>query len=203
VHARWSAGLVHATIAQMRENRRWQVPSVVVLGVLALTGCGSSSSSSASKTGTSPPTSTVNKAAVEQGIENSLSTSSVKVSSASCPSNIPSKVGQTFTCSVKLSNGGTGDAVVTQAGPNSFTYELKNGTVQIPGSTADAAIKKQLAAQGAPNAVVNCPSTIIVKVGTSVTCAVSSANGKAHGSVTFTFSGADGTVDPSSVKQTA
>ena len=73
---------------------------------------------------------------------------------------------------------GSGEVVVTQTGPNSFTYEFKNGTVQIPGSSADAAIKKQLAAQGAPNAVVNCPSTIIVKVGTTFTCPVSSANGK-------------------------
>jgi Domain of unknown function (DUF4333) len=91
---------------------------------------------------------------------------------------------------------------VTQTAPNSFTYQFKDGTMQIPGSTADAAIKKQLAAQGIPNAVVKCPSNIIVKVGTTVTCAVSSANGKTNGSVTFTFSSANGTINPSSVKQT-
>jgi hypothetical protein len=125
------------------------------------------------------------------------------VTSASCPSNIPSKVGQKFTCSVKLSNGGTGKVIVTQTGPNHFTYEFENGSVQIPGSTADAAVKKQLAHQGVPDAVVNCPSTVIVKVGTTVTCAVSSASGKVNGSVTYTFSSADGTVDPSSVKQSS
>ena len=182
------------------------VVSAFVLGALAVTGCGSSSSSTSSSsasTSTASPSSTagkVNTAEVEQGIEKSLSTATVKVTSASCPSNIPSKVGQTFTCSVKLSNGASGDAVVTQTGPNSFTYQFKDGTMQIPGSSADAAIEKQLAAQGVPNAVVNCPSTIIIKVGTTVTCAVSV--GKANGSVTYSFSSANGTVDPSSVKQT-
>lgn len=177
-----------------------------MLGALAVTGCGSSSSStstSKSSTTAASPSSTagkVNTAEVEQGIEKSLSTATVKVTSASCPSNISSKVGQAFTCGVKLSNGASGDVVVTQTGPNSFTYQFKDGTMQIPGSSADAAIEKQLAAQGVPNAVVNCPSTIIIKVGTTVTCALSV--GKANGSVTYTFSSANGTVDPSSVKQT-
>ena len=135
--------------------------------------------------------------------DHEVSTSTVKITGASCPSDIPSSVGQTFTCSAKLSNGGTGDILVTQTGSNSFTYTFKEGTVQIPGSTADAAIEKQLAAQGVPNAAVKCPSNIIVKVGTTVTCAVSSANGKMNGSVTFTFSNANGTVDSSSVKQTS
>ena len=175
-------------------------------------GCGSSSSTQTSSTTTSKTksaatssaaTATVDSAQIEQGIERSLSTPSVKVTSASCPKNIPSKVGQKFTCSVKLSNGGTGKVVVTQSGPNHFTYEFKDGSVQIPGSTADEAVKKQLAHEGAPNAVVNCPSTVIVKVGTTVTCAVSSANGKVNGSVTYTFSSANGTVDPSSVKQSS
>jgi hypothetical protein len=179
----------------------------VAASVIALvaTGCGSSSSSSTQSAATTKaltPT-IVNSTEVEQGIEKNLSTSKAKVTNASCPSNTPSKVGQTFTCSVKLSNGGTGDVVVTQTGPNSFTYKFKEGTVQIPGSTADAAIKKQLAAQGLPNVVVKCPSNIIVKVGTTVTCAVSSANGKTNGSVTFTFSSANGTVDSSSVKHTS
>lgn len=195
----------------MRHELRWRsvAASALAVGVLAVAGCGSSSSSSSSgsssttSTATASSHGTVNTAAIEQGIEQKLSTSTVKVTSADCPSNVPSKVGQTFTCTVKLSNGGTGDAVVTQTGPNSFTYQFKNGTVQVPGSSADAAIEKQLAAQGIPNAAVNCPSTIIVKVGTTVTCAVSSANGKANGSVTYTFSSEDGTVDPSSVKHTS
>lgn len=183
--------------------------AAVAVGIVAVTGCGSSSNSTPStrtSIKTAGPTSapaakaTVNTAAVEEGIQSSLSTSGVKITSADCPSNIPSTVGHTFTCSVKLSNGGTGDVVVTQTGRNSFTYQFKNGTVQIPGSSADATLEKQLAAQGLPNAVVNCPTTIIVKVGTTVTCAVSSANGKANGSVTFTFSSDDGTVDPSSVQ---
>jgi len=182
------------------------VAGFLLVGALALVGCGSSTSpspaTSTSSSSSSLAKASVNPAEVEQGITTSLSTSTVKVTSADCPSSIPSSIGQTFTCGVKLSNGGAGEVVVTQTGPNSFTYKFKDGTVQVPGATVDAAIEKSLAAQGAPNAVVNCPSNVIVKVGTTVTCAVSSANGKTNGSVTFTFSSANGSVDSSSVKQT-
>jgi hypothetical protein len=88
---------------------------------------------------------------------------------------------------------------VFPVGLNQFTYELKPRSVQVPGDVADAAVEKQLAAQGIPSATVNCPQNIIVKVGTTVTCNVSGAQGVASGTVTFTFSSAEGTVDPSSV----
>ena len=58
----------------------------------------------------------------------------------------------------------------------------------------------ELAKQGAPNAQVNCPDNIIVKLDTTVTCDVSSASGKAGGTVTFAFSSVEGTVDSSSVQ---
>jgi hypothetical protein len=89
---------------------------------------------------------------------------------------------------------------VTQVGPNKFTYELKPGSVQVSGEVADTAIEKQLAAQGIPNTTVTCPQNIIVKVGTTVTCNISGAQGAATSTVTFTFSNAEGSVDPSSVK---
>ena len=81
-----------------------------------------------------------------------------------------------------------GKATVTQLGHNKYTYELKSGSVQVPGSTADAAVEKSLAAQGIPNATVTCPENIIVKVGTTVTCNISGASGVASSTVTFTFS---------------
>jgi uncharacterized protein DUF4333 len=121
------------------------------------------------------------------------------VTSAKCPSDVQAKSGATFTCNVTFSNGATGKATVTQVGPNKFTYELKPGSVQVPGEVADAAIEKQLAAEGIANATVTCPQNIIVKVGTTVTCNISGAQGAATSAVTFTFSSAEGTVDPSSV----
>ncbi|MFL5756740.1 MAG: DUF4333 domain-containing protein [Chloroflexota bacterium] len=159
-----------------------------VLAALAAAGCGGSSD-------------TVDATKVEQGIKDSLSTTSTKVTKASCPNDVKSKDGATFTCSVTFSNGATGKAKVTQTGTgHDYTYALKPGSVQVPGSTADAAVEKSLAGQGAPNATVKCPQNIIVKVGTTVSCDVSGASGKASGQVTFTFSGAEGTVDPASVK---
>src|SRR4051795_5903404 len=180
-----------------KTNRRAALGAgLVALGALCAGGCGSSSGGSA--TGTQ--TKTVDDTQIEQGIETSLSTSSAKVTSAKCPSDVPVQKGDTFTCTVTFDNAATGKATVTQQGLNKYTYELKPGSVQVPGATAEAAVEKSLAAQGAPNATVTCPENIIVKVGTTITCNVSGAQGVASGTVTFTFSDAEGTVDASSVE---
>jgi hypothetical protein len=176
--------------------------TAVAFGVLALAmpGCGGDDSTDAkAKTATPTPAPTVDDAQVEQGIKDSLSTASVKVTSAKCPSDVQAKSGKTFTCNVTFSNGATGKATVTQVGPNKFTYELKPGSVQVPGDVADAAVEQQLAAQGIPNATVSCPQNIIVKTGTTVTCNITGAQDAATSTVTFTFSNAEGSVDPSSV----
>jgi hypothetical protein len=183
----------------MHEQRRpgWTASAAAAFAIAALAaGCGSSNDDTA----TSAPPKTVDDAQVEQGIKDDLSTSSTKVTSAQCPSDVTVEQGDTFTCTVKFDNGATGKATVTQQGLNKYTYELKSGSVQVPGATADAAVEKSLAAQGLPGATVNCPENIIVKVGTTVTCNVSGAGGNASGEVTFTFSSAEGTVDPASVE---
>src|SRR6185503_18286055 len=109
--------------------------------------------------------------------------------------------GATFTCSVSWDNGATGKVKVTQpTAARKYTYEPVSGSVQVPGATVEKSLQQELATQGAANAQVNCPDNIIVKVGTTVTCDVSGAGGKAGGTVTFTFSGAEGTVDPTSVQ---
>ena len=171
-----------------------------VLLALAAGACGSSSSSSTGGTSTAAQTRTVDDAQVEQGIEQDLSTSSVKATSASCPSDEPVESGASFTCSVKFSNGATGKVKVTQKGANRYTYTLQSGSVQIPGTEVASQIEKDLAAQGVKNASVKCPTTIIVKENSPVTCDVSGASGATAGTVTYTFSSAEGTVDSSSVK---
>ena len=181
----------------------------VILLVLAFAGCGSSnggtesgSSTQTTQSSASQPSkssATVDSAEIEQGIETSLSTSSVKVTSAMCPADIPSDPGQSFTCTVALSNGATGDVTVTQETKNQFTYAFKAGSFQIPGATVDAQLEKTLASQGYPNTTVTCPSNIIIKVGTTVTCDVSGGSGLATSEVTFTFTsttGEVGTVKP-------
>jgi predicted small lipoprotein YifL len=167
-----------------------------VIAAAALAGCGSKGgTTSPSGSATASSKGTVDTAQVEQGIETSLSTSSVKVSTVKCPSDIPSNPGQTFTCSVTLTNSATGDVTVTQEkGRNNFTYAFKEGSFQIPGAAVDAELEKSLASQGYPNTTVNCPSNIIIKVGTTVTCNVSGSSGLASGQVTFTFTSATGEV---------
>jgi len=160
--------------------------TVVLLAVaLAAAGCGSGK--------------TVDSSQVEKGIKSDLSTSA-DVTSAKCPDDVKSENGATFKCDVEFSTGAAGKVGVTQSGKKTFTYELENGSVRVPGSTVEGQIKKSLAAQGAPNAAVNCPDNVVVKVDTTVTCDVSGAKGAATGTVTYTFSNEDGTVDPSSVK---
>jgi hypothetical protein len=187
---------------EQRHPRRALAAVAVVIVALAAAGCGSSSDDTAAGAAAETPAApkTVDDAQVEQGIKDDLSTSSAKVTKASCPGDVQVEKGATFTCSVTFANGATGKAKVTQLGANKYTYELKPGSVQIPGATAEASIKQDLAAQGAPNATVNCPDNIIVKVDTTVTCDVSGAQGAASGTVTFTFSDEEGTIDSSSVE---
>jgi hypothetical protein len=169
-----------------------RIASIVAASVL-LSGCGDSES-------TTTPGRTVDDAAVESGITRQLSSPSAKVTSVKCPNDVKSEAGATFKCSVGWSNGATGKVKVTETSLNHFAYEPVSGSVQVPGATVESSVQEQLAKQGAPNTTVNCPDSIIVKVGTPFTCNVSGGGGKAAGMVTFTFSSADGTVDPSSVK---
>jgi hypothetical protein len=159
--------------------------AVVLALAIALAGCGGSD--------------TVDSQQIEKGIESSLSTSDVKVTSASCPSDVKKEKGGTFDCTVKLSNGGSGKVEVTQQGANHFTYEFVPGSVQVPGSYVDQQLEAALAKEGITGATVTCPSNIIVKTDSPVTCNVTGAQGKATTEVTFTFTSEDGEVDSSSV----
>ena len=144
--------------------------------------------------------STVNAMEVEQGIEQRLSTTTTEITSVSCPDDVKSETGAKFTCSAKFEGGGSAKIAVTETNaPNQFTYEFKPGTVKLSGDSVDKVLEKDLAASGAPNATVNCPSVVEVKTGTTVTCPVSGAAG-ASGTVTFEFSDDSGSIDPSSVE---
>ena len=143
---------------------------------------------------------TVDATQVEQQIEQQLSTAITKVTSVSCPDGIPSQTGTKFTCSAKLSGGGSADVQVTETqAPDQFTYSFKPGTVKVSSASVDQALEQDLAAKGFPNATVNCPSPIPVKPGTTTTCPVSGARG-GTGTVSFQFSNASGSVEQSSVK---
>jgi Domain of unknown function (DUF4333) len=138
--------------------------------------------------------------AIESEMKQQLSTDATKVSTAKCPSEIEGDAGATFQCSVSWANGANGKVKVTANGANRFTYEPVPGSVKVPGATIEESLEQELATQGAPDAQANCPDTVIVKLDTTVTCDLSGAGGAAGGTVTYTFSSEDGTVDPSSVE---
>jgi hypothetical protein len=142
---------------------------------------------------------TVDANEVEQGIKQDLSSSTTEIKSVSCPDDVKSETGAKFTCSAKFDGGGSAKVSVTETrAPNQFAYSFKQGTVELAGASVDKALEQDLAAQGIPDATVNCPSTIKVKTGTTVTCPVSGARGGAA-TVTFEFSDASGSIDESSV----
>ena len=165
----------------------WSV--AVVVGLLAMAGCGDD---------------TVDASKAEQGIESSsLSTSTTQITSASCPDDVKKEKGKTFTCDVKLSGGGKAQVKVTETTKgNTFSYDFKPGSVELPGSTVDKEIEQELADAGIKGATVNCPATIPVKTGTTVTCPVTSSSGR-QATVSFEFSDSSGTVDSSSVKESS
>ena len=167
-------------------SRRNAIAGVVAI-VVAVAGCGDD---------------TVDASKAEQGIESSsLSTSTTQISSASCPDDVEKKKDGTFTCDVKLSGGGTAQVTVTQTSDhNTFSYAFKSGSVVLPGSTVDKEVEQDLADAGIENATVNCPDTVPVKTGTTVTCPITTASGR-EATVSFTFSSSSGTVDSSSVEE--
>jgi len=173
--------------------------AALAAGALAMAACGNDSDTNTAESSSSAPTRTVDDSAVESGIKQQLSTSSTDVTSVKCPSDEKVEKGATFTCSATWSNGATGKVKVTQNGGNRYTYAPVSGSVQIPGATVEKELQAQLAKEGAPNATVNCPDNIIVKLDSPVTCDVSGAGGNVGGSVTFTFSNAQGDIETSSV----
>ena len=172
-------------------NRRGAVAGtvMVVVAVLNAVGCGSSND-------------TVDASKAEQGIQNSsLNNSTTQITSASCPGDAKKEKGGTFTCDVKLSGGGKAEVTVTQtSNHNTFSYAYKSGSVVLPGSEVDKELEQDLADAGVKDAQVNCPSSVPVKTGTSVTCPVTLSSG-AQATVTFEFSSSSGTIDSSSVKE--
>jgi hypothetical protein len=143
---------------------------------------------------------TVDAGQVEQAIEQAFSTGPTQVTSVSCPDDVESETGAKFTCSAKLSGGGSAKVDVTETqAPDEFTYRLKPGTVELAGASVDAAIERELAESGIEGATVNCPDPVEPESGATVSCPVSGAGGGV-GNVSFTFDAASASIDSSSVE---
>ena len=142
---------------------------------------------------------TIDTATIEKGIKDQVTAGGAPVSEVDCPDDVQSNTGTTFKCGVTFANGATGKVQVTEVKLGHYQYGLVPGSLQVPGSVLEEKIKADLEQKGAPNAGVNCPDNVIVKVGTYVVCDVKGPNGEKVGTVKFTFSEADGTVDDSSV----
>lgn len=74
----------------------------------------------------------------------------------------------------------------------------------LAGAAAAPLVAQQLATPNAKVSDVGCSSDVSAATGTTFTaaCDMSGAGGQAAGTVTFSFSGDDGSIDPASVKPT-
>jgi hypothetical protein len=141
----------------------------------------------------------VDASQVEKGIEQTLSNATTEVTSVSCPDDVKSETGAKFTCSAKLSGGGSTKVEITETqAPDEFTYNFEPGTVELSGASVDKALEQSLATRGIDGATVNCPDPVRVQPGTTVTCPVSGTGGGV-GTVSFEFT-SSGSIDPSSVQ---
>ena len=137
---------------------------------------------------------------VEQGIEQDLSSATARITSVSCPSDVKKEEGKTFTCDAKLEDGGKAQVVVTQTdNRGNGTYAFKPGTLQLSDNSVEPALEESLSAKGVSDPQVDCPESISVKEGETVTCTATGAGGRS-GDVTFTWSSDDGSIDSSSVE---
>ena len=161
---------------------------VSLIAAVAVAGCGDDDEE------------TVDAGQIEQQITQQLSTATTEVTSVSCPDDVKSETGAKFTCSAKLSGGGSAKVEVTETqAPSQFTFAFKPGSVKLSGASVDKTLEQSLAVQGIPDATVNCPNTIKVEPGKTVTCPVAGAGG-GTGTVSFQFSDASGSVEKSSVE---
>jgi hypothetical protein len=137
---------------------------------------------------------------VEQGIEQDLSSATAQITTVSCPSDVKKEEGKKFTCDAKLEGGGKAQVTVTQTDSRgNGTYAFKPGTLQLSDNSVEPALEESLTAKGVSDPQVDCPESILVKEGETVTCTATGAGGRS-GDVTFTWSSDDGSIDNSSVE---
>jgi len=177
-------------------DRRLHAALLAAAATLALAGCGDGDPEAAATT----PQRTVDSAQVEDQITEQLATPTTEVSKVGCPEDVQPAAGATFTCSVTWADGAKGKVEVTQESAARFTYAPVPGSVRVPGKTVEASVERALAEQGAPGVQASCPDPVTVKEGSTVTCTVQGASGVAGGTVSFSFSDATGTVDPTTVQ---
>ena len=172
---------------------RYRILVVVcaLLAVVALAACGDEDGND----------DTVDASQVEKGIDQSLSTATTEVASVSCPDDVKSETGAKFTCSAKLSGGGSAKVEVTETkAPGRVHLQLQAGDGRTVGHLGrrGARAEPQAARRGVEGATVNCPDPVRVEPGTTVSCPVSGTGGGV-GTVSFE-SASSGSIDQSSVQ---
>jgi Domain of unknown function (DUF4333) len=142
------------------QPHRRRAPLASVLGVLALatlSACGGSSSS-------------LDTTRIEHAVAASILAQRGLHTTVSCPSNIPVKLGQTFTCTAKLEVG-TYPVTVTETSSNGRVhYGNERPLVALNVDTVQHAIAASILHQRRLNAAVSCPKEVLQQAGITFTC---------------------------------
>ncbi|MCW2856363.1 MAG: hypothetical protein JWR52_1978 [Marmoricola sp.] len=172
-------------VARMSRPARFAVSVVLVAAAgVVLTSCGAKH---------------VDAAALERNIKVTLDHNpQTRIQSVSCPSNVPSSAGRTFTCSVSSPSGSAGIVTVTvQDSQRHVRWKL----TEVPTPDSDVlatAIQSDFTAQNKADAVAStvCPARVTLTNGATTTCTLTLASGGTviatvsrdpHGGITWSY----------------
>ncbi len=140
--------------------------AVAFVAVL-VAGCGSSG------------TTTLNVVPAEHAIASSILVKHGVHTNVVCPSNVPKKAGQAFTCTAHLAVGAYPVTVVETNGNGHIRYESKQPFVALNTGKVERAIEASIVSQRRLRASVSCPPGVLQQSGLTFTC-TASVNGKPY-----------------------
>ena len=132
--------------------------SLVALAALLVAGCGSSE------------TTTMNVVPAEHAIANSILVKHGVHTAVVCPSDVPKKAGQTFTCTAHLAVGAYPVTVVETNDSGHIRYESKQPLIALNTGKVERAIEASIANQRRLRATVSCPAGVLQQSGLTFTC---------------------------------
>lgn len=133
---------------------------LAALAAVLVAGCGSSGGSST----------TLNVVPAQHAIASSILVKHGVHTTVVCPTNVPEKTGQTFTCTAHLAAGAYPVTVVETNDNGHVRYESKQPLVALNTGKVERAIEASIASQRKLRATVACPSAVLQQAGITFTC---------------------------------
>jgi hypothetical protein len=134
---------------------------VAVLVLVALSGCGSS---------TSPTSGSLDVRQTQQAVANQFLHRTRAPALVLCPRTIPRRAGYSFTCSVSLAVGTATVSVTETNSSGGFRYKSERPVILLNIAKVEIAIRESIAAHRHLTAAVTCPAYVLQEEGLVFTC---------------------------------